>query len=241
MFSENKAKAIEKFANMTEAEKSEYSFRSKQKYQHSGIVHLPAGKKFFELQESRQAILDKYNATSNSSKKVREDLLKEMFAECGENVYVEPPLNANFGGYHVHVGDNVYMNSNVTFVDDTHIYIGSYTMIGPNVVIATAGHPISPELRRQGMQFNAPVYVGENVWLGAGVTIMPGVKIGDNTVIGAGSVVTKDIPANVVAFGNPCRVYRDITDYDDKYYKISGEVKEIDQDVIAEELELIGY
>ncbi len=160
MSSKNRDKAREKFANMTEAEKAEYSFRSKQKSQHAGIFHLPAGKKFFELQEIRQAILDKYNATSNSSKKVREDLLREMFAECGENVYVEPPLNANFGGYHVHVGDNVYMNSNVTFVDDTHIYIGAYTMIGPNVVIATAGHPISPELRSQGMQFNAPVHVG---------------------------------------------------------------------------------
>ena len=106
----------------------------------------------------------------------------------------------------------------MTLVDDTDIYVGSYVMMGPNVVLATAGHPVCPELRRKQAQFNLPVHIGENVWLGAGVIVLPGVTIGENSVIGAGSVVTKDIPANVVAVGNPCRVLREITDRDREYY-----------------------
>jgi len=91
-------------------------------------------------------------------------------------------------------------------------------MFGPNVVIATGGHPILPQLREQGYQYNMPVHIGKNCWLGAGVLVMPGVTIGDNTVIGAGSVVTKDIPANVVAVGNPCKVLREIGEHDREYY-----------------------
>ena len=91
-------------------------------------------------------------------------------------------------------------------------------MFGPNVVIATAGHPVTPELRSRGIQFNLPVHIGRNVWLGADACVMPGVTIGDNTVIGAGSVVTADIPANVVAVGNPCRVLREISDRDKELY-----------------------
>ena len=103
-------------------------------------------------------------------------------------------------------------------VDDTHIYVGDCTMFAPNVTVATAGHPICPELREKAYQFNMPVHIGRNCWIGAGALIMPGVTIGDNTVIGAGSVVTKDIPANVVAVGNPCKVMREITDRDREYY-----------------------
>ena len=110
------------------------------------------------------------------------------------------------------------MNMGVKMVDDTHIYIGDNTMLAPNVVIATAGHPIDPELRAKGLQYNMPVRIGKNCWLGAGVIVMPGVTIGDNTVIGAGSVVTKDIPAGVVAVGNPCRVLRTVGDHDREFY-----------------------
>ena len=118
----------------------------------------------------------------------------------------------------MHMGKNVYANFNLTLVDDGEIYIGDYTMIGPNVNIVTAGHPILPELREEVYQFNIPVRIGRNVWIGAGVTILPGVTVGDNTVIGAGSVVTKDIPADVVAVGNPCRVLRPIGERDKVYY-----------------------
>ncbi len=108
------------------------------------------------------------------------------------------------------LGKNIYANFNLTLVDDTDIYVGDYTMFGPNVTVTTAGHPILPSLRRQGYQYNAPIHIGENCWIGAGVSIMPGITIGDNTVIGAGSVVTQEYPANVVAIGSPCRVLREI-------------------------------
>ena len=145
-------------------------------------------------------------------------MLKEMFAEIGEDCYIEPPFHANWGGKHVHFGKNVYANFNLTMVDDTHIYVGDYTMFGPNVTVATAGHPILPELREQAYQYNAPVRIGKNCWIGAGALILPGVTIGDNSVIGAGSVVTKDIPSNVVAVGNPCRVLRSISNHDREFY-----------------------
>ena len=149
-----------------------------------------------------------------------------MFMELGEECYIEPPLHANWGGKHVKLGRNVYANFNLTLVDDSYIEIGDYTMIAPNVVIATAGHPILPELREKVYQYNMPVKIGRNVWIGAGALILPGVTIGDNTVIGAGSVVTKDIPANVVAVGNPCRVLRPIGEYDRKYYFKDRAIKE---------------
>ena len=141
-----------------------------------------------------------------------------MFAEIGEGCYIEPPLHANWAGLNCHFGKNVYANFNLTMVDDTDIYVGDFTMFGPNVVIATAGHPILPPLREKGFQYNASVRIGKNCWIGAGALIMPGVTIGDNSVIGAGSVVTKDIPANVIAVGNPAKVLREINEHDKEYY-----------------------
>jgi len=148
-----------------------------------------------------------------------------MFAEIGEGCYIEPPFHANWGGKHVHFGKNVYANFGLTMVDDTHIYVGDATMFGPNVVVATGGHPILPELREKAYQYNASVKIGRNCWIGAGAILVPGVTIGDNTVIGAGSVVTKDIPANVVAVGNPCRVMRKISDHDREYYFKDRKIK----------------
>lgn len=159
-----------------------------------------------------------FNATRPAQVDLREKLLKKMLAECGEGCYVEPPFHSNWGGRHVHFGSYIYANFNLTLVDDTHIYVGDHTMFGPNVTIATAGHPILPELREKGLQYNAPVHIGKNCWLGAGVIVLPGVTIGDNTVIGAGSVVTKDVPSNVVAVGNPCKVLREIGEKDLLFY-----------------------
>ena len=163
--------------------------------------------KLYDFNQTRPSELDKRNA-----------MLRDMFAEIGEGCYIEPPLHANFGGKFVHFGKWIYANYNLTLVDDTHIYVGDDTMFGPNVTIATAGHPINPELRGRGLQYNMPVRIGKRCWLGAGVIVMPGVTIGDDTVIGAGSVVTKDIPAGVVAVGNPCRVIRIIGEKDREFY-----------------------
>ena len=159
-----------------------------------------------------------FNATRPSEGEKRTKLLKEMFAEIGEGCYIEPPFHANWGGHHVHFGKNVYANFNLTLVDDTHIYVGDYTLFGPNVTVATAGHPILPELREKAYQYNASVRIGRNCWIGAGAIIVPGVTIGDNVVVGAGSVVTKDLPDNVVAVGNPCRVLREVNEHDKEYY-----------------------
>ena len=185
---------------------------------HSGQIYDPVDNEIFLVQNACLEKQYEYNHTRPSEAEKRNLLLKEMFAEIGENCYIEPPLHANWGGKHVHFGKNVYANFNLTLVDDTHIYIGDYTMLGPNVVIASAGHPILPELREKGYQFNIPVHIGRNCWLGAGVIVLPGVKIGDNSVIGAGSVVTKDIPANVIAVGNPCKILREISEHDEIYY-----------------------
>jgi len=184
----------------------------------SGEIYDPS---VSDIMDEQTKCLEKqydYNLTRPSEGAKRADMLRGMFAEIGEGCYIEPPLHANWGGHHVHLGDYVYANFNLTLVDDTDIYIGSRTMIAPNVVIATAGHPILPRLRERALQYNMPVHIGKNVWIGAGALIMPGVTIGDNTVIGAGSVVTRDIPPNVVAVGNPCRVMREIGEHDREYY-----------------------
>ncbi|WP_373974792.1 sugar O-acetyltransferase [Vibrio vulnificus] len=168
-------------------------------------------------QQACLEILYDFNQTRPSEMEKRTAILRDLLADVGENCYIEPPLRANWGK-HTHLGNNVYANFNLTLVDDTHIYIGNSVMIAPNVTIATAGHPIDPELRRKVAQFNIPVHIKDNVWIGANSVVLPGVTIGENSVIGAGSVVMKDIPANVVAVGNPCRVLRPIGEHDRRYF-----------------------
>lgn len=185
---------------------------------HSGELYLPGDEEIVVEQTKCLDRLYDFNMTRPSEGEKRAKMLKEMFAEIGENCYIEPPFHANFGGKHVHFGKNIYANFNLTMVDDTHIYVGDYTMFGPNVIVATAGHPILPELRAQGYQYNAAVHIGKNCWIGAGAIIVPGITIGDNVVIGAGSVVTKDIPDNSVAVGNPCKVIRQVNEKDKIYY-----------------------
>lgn len=167
---------------------------------HTGELYLPNGEEIMEEQLQRLDRLYDFNATRPLEQEKRQRMMKEMFAEVGEGCYIEPPFHSNWGGKHCHFGKNVYANFNLTCVDDTHIYVGDYTMIGPNVTLATAGHPILPELREKGYQYNAPVKIGKNCWLGAG------------------SVVTKDLPANVVAVGNPCKILREINERDKEYY-----------------------
>ena len=165
-------------------------------------------------------MMEEYNAagyTPEGEEKKR-CILKELFAEAGEGSYLQAPYHAMWGGHHVHLGKNVYINFNATLVDDANIYIGDGTMIAPNVTIIAASHPISLKLRAEGYGCNEPVHIGKNVWIASNVTILPGVHIGDNSVIGAGAVVTRDIPANVLAVGSPARVLREIGPDDDVYY-----------------------
>ena len=185
---------------------------------HGAQLYFPSDPQIAKEQTKCLDRLYDFNHTRPTESEKRQQMLKEMFAEIGENCYIEPPFHSNFGGKHCHFGNDVYANFNLTMVDDTHIYVGDNTMFGPNVILATAGHPILPQLRELGYQYNAPIHIGKNCWLGAGVIVLPGITIGENTVIGAGSVVTKDMPSNVVAVGNPCKVLREINEKDKEYY-----------------------
>lgn len=185
---------------------------------HNGKLYDPNDDSVMEEQMVCLDRLYDFNQTRPSEMDKRNAIMKEMMGDVGKDCYIEPPFHANLGGKHVHFGDGVYANFGLTCVDDTHIYVGSHTLFGPNVVLATAGHPMMPELRKHGIQYNMPIHIGENCWLGAGVIVVPGVTIGDNVVIGASSVVTKDIPSNSVAMGTPCCVVRQINDHDKEYY-----------------------
>lgn len=199
---------------------------------HSGKIYNPNDPELMKQQMKYVELLYDYNATRPSQMEQRKALLRQMLAEAGKGCYIEPPFYANWGGHHVHFGNYVYANFGLTCVDDTHIYVGDCVMFGPHVTLATANHPILPELREKAYQYNKPIHIGRNCWIGSGVVVVPGVTIGENTVIGAGSVVTKDILANVVAVGNPCHVLRPISEHDREYFykneKIDwGEVESI--------------
>lgn len=183
-----------------------------------GLLFDGMDKDILGVQATCVQYMKEYNTLGLGDDERLTELLKLSFAEVGEDTFIQPPYYANWGGAHVHLGNGVYANFNLTLVDDGHIYIGDKTMIGPNVTIATAGHPILPSLREKAMQYNIDVHIGRNVWIGAGAVILPGITIGDNSVIGAGSIVTKDIPSNVVAVGNPCRVMREIGKHDEEFY-----------------------
>lgn len=185
---------------------------------HTGDLYLPNDPDVIEEQLGYMELLYDYTQTRPREQERRQALLRRMLAEVGEECWIEPPFHANWGGRHVHFGKGVYANYGLTLVDDTHIYVGDYTMFGPHVTVATAGHPILPELREKQYQYNMPVRIGRNCWIGAGAIILPGVTIGDDTVVGAGSVVTRDLPEGVVAVGNPCRVLRPVGERDRQFY-----------------------
>ncbi len=154
-----------------------------------------------------------YNNTLPSNMSRREELLRQIFGKLGKNPYVEPTLFCGFGK-NIEAGENFFVNNNCVFVDPGKITFGDNVFIGPSCGFYTAHHPIHPELRNRMYEYARPITVGSNVWIGGGTVVLPGAEIGDGTVIGAGSVVTGKIPANVVAFGNPCRVHRQITESD---------------------------
>ena len=168
-------------------------------------------------QKKAKDLMYEFNHTKPSEEEKRVEIAKELFGFIGDPVWIMQPITLAIGKT-VSIGSGTYINSNLVLVDDHTITIGENCLIAPNVTLCTTGHPIHPDVRKEGGMYSFPVTIGNNVWIGSNVVVMPGVTIGDNTVIGAGSVVTKDIPANVVAFGNPCRVVREITDEDRQYY-----------------------
>ena len=183
-----------------------------------GLLYDSSDPEIMAEQRTFRQPLWEFNQLSPADKEKKKQYMKDIFAECGENCYIELPFRANWGGRHLHLGNGVYINFNLTLVDDGHIYVGDGVMFGPNVTVTTANHPADPQLRARGLQYVKDVHIGDNAWIGAGAVILPGVHIGKNTVIGAGSIVTKDIPENCVAVGNPCRVLREIGERDREFF-----------------------
>ncbi|MCC8148123.1 sugar O-acetyltransferase [Akkermansia sp.] len=167
---------------------------------------------------ARQLVF-RYNQSAPGEEGLRREVAAELFGRMGEGCYLEPPLRCDYG-FNIRMGDRVYINFNLVVLDCAAVTIGNDVLIGPNVGIYTAGHPVDPGLRREGLEFALPVTIEDGVWIGGHAVIAPGVRIGRNSVIGAGSVVTKDIPANVVAVGNPCRVIRPITEKDREAWQV---------------------
>ncbi|WP_203666685.1 sugar O-acetyltransferase [Cellulomonas pakistanensis] len=171
------------------------------------------------LEEERvrgKELVHELNASHPRDAEGREKILRELLGSVGERVWVEPPLRVMYGN-RVHLGDDVYVNVGLTLVDDVEVHVGSRVMLAPNVTVITTGHPVHPELRRDGSQFSAPVRIEDDVWVGAGATILPGVTIGAGSVVGAGAVVTGNVPPGVVVAGVPARVIREITDADREF------------------------
>lgn len=159
-------------------------------------------------------LMKKLNDLEPDKFQERGEILNEIFHKEAK-AWIEPPFYFCYG-CNIDIGDSVYINFNCNFIDDGKITIGERTMFGAGVTIATVGHPLNPDMREY--MYTAPVTIGKNCWIGANATICPGVTIGDNSVVGAGSVVTKDIPANVIAAGNPCKVIREINEQDKEFY-----------------------
>ena len=172
------------------------------------------------LAEERIAVKKKtqaYNMVCSGERDRREELVRQILGKAGKRVHIESPFQCDYG-WNIEVGDYFYANHNLIILDVGKVTIGDNVMFATNVSILTAGHPIHPEARNSGYEYGIPITIGNNVWLGGNVVVNPGVTIGDNAVIGAGSVVTKDIPANVIAAGVPCKIIREITEDDKKYY-----------------------
>lgn len=169
-----------------------------------------------EKQKVCRRILQKLNFADRSDFDTLAEIVKELLGKS-ENAFINPPFYCDYGK-NIEVGKNFFANYNCTIIDVAKVKIGDNCQFAPNVSIYTAGHPLHPVARNSLYEYGIEVTVGDNVWIGGNTVIMPGVHIGSNTVIGAGSVVTKDIPDWVVAAGNPCRVIREITEEDFEYY-----------------------
>lgn len=186
----------------------------------NGEPYIPAGKKGEKLFKERQYAklrLVEFNNLQPDKIRERNQIIKELFGKTDGGFFIEPPFHCDYG-YNIEIGKNFYSNYNLIILDCNKVIIGDNVMIAPNVGIYTAGHPVHHEKRNELFEYALPVKIGNNVWIGGHTVINPNVSIGDNTVIGAGSVITKDIPANVIAFGNPCKVHRKITEDDKLYY-----------------------
>ena len=178
-----------------------------------GIIYNAEEACLIEERNRAKSLTKQYNESRQEDRDHRKYLMGQIFGKLGQNVHLEAPFYLDYG-YRTTIGDDFFSNFNLTILDGGGVEIGDRVFIGPNVGIYTANHPTDVRRREKGYEWALPVNIGNKVWIGGGVTILPGVTIGDNTVIAAGSVVTKDIPANVVAAGNPCKVIKEAEEGD---------------------------
>lgn len=175
----------------------------------AGLAYSPSDAELMYDRTHIKTMCQKYNQISPKEYETRMNTLKKMLGKTGEHILIEPNFYCDYG-YNIETGNHFYANHNLVILDCAKVKFGDNVMIGPNCGFYTAAHPIDPTDRKAGIEFAKPITVGNNVWFGGNVCVMPGVSIGDNTVIGAGSVVTKDIPPNVVAVGNPCKPVKNL-------------------------------
>ena len=173
------------------------------------IYNANYDEEILKLRQKAQDLCFEFNQTKPSNRKKQKEIIKKLKIKTKENFTIESPFYCDYG-FNIEIGENFYANHNLTILDVAKVKIGDNVFIGPNVIISTAGHPLSYKKRNEGLEYAYEIEIGKNVWIGANVVINPGVKVGDNTVIGSGSVITKDIKENSLAFGNPCRVKREI-------------------------------
>lgn len=184
----------------------------------SGELYMAEGEELGTIRDNMLDKLYQYNHAHYNNHKLRDELIKEILGGYKDKLKITPPVYFDYGK-HTFVGKNFYANFDCIFLDVNTITIGDNVMFGPRVGLYTAGHPIDKDVRITGLEYGLPITIGNNVWIGGNVVVMPGVHIGDNTIIGSGSVVTKDIPSDVIAAGNPCKVIRKITTEDNIYWE----------------------
>jgi len=176
----------------------------------SGELYDPTDRELVTARIRARDLCQDLNSTREADEEPRRRILRELFGAGGESVWMQPPFFCDYGS-NIELGDRVFFNFNCVVLDVCPVRIGSFTLFGPAVQILTPMHPLNAEERRPA-EFGKPIEIGSDVWVGGGALILPGVRIGSRAVIGAGSVVTRDVPAGVFAAGNPCRVIREITD-----------------------------
>lgn len=191
----------------------------------SGKAYKAFDKELFAERQYAKELIFEFNALRPSQLEERNKILTELLGATSKEFFIEPPFRCDYG-YNIEIGNNFYSNYNLIILDCAKVTIGDNAFIGPNVSIYTAGHPIHYKPRNEEYEYAFPVSIGDNVWIGGNVIINPGVSIGNNSVIGSGSVVTKDIPDNVIAVGNPCKVIKEIKDEDALYYYKNKKIEE---------------
>lgn len=183
----------------------------------AGMIYNDFDDDLFQRRIYAKKLFRQYNKTDDDETELRQEIMSKLFKSVGKNVWIEPDFRCEFGK-NITIGDNVYINFGCVILDCSEIIIGENTLLGPNVGIYSANHSIDSEERINGGCFGKPIHIGKRVWLGGDVKIIAGVTIGDNSIIGTGSIVTKDIPSGVIAVGNPCKILRKITEADKTDY-----------------------